>query len=155
MVYNRVGLSVPTKLRNHRHQLTPHLSITPAEIAYLRAVISVHPWQAPAASVLWICLFCTLDLPVLYTGRTGTSTVCGLLSPVSPTCLGSDSTAACQAPLSMAFSRQGYLSGLPFPPPRDLPDPGMEPTSRHWQADSLHEVFRAHPCCSMSQHVIV
>ena len=31
-------------------------------------------------------------------------------------------TAACQAPLSMAFSRQEYWSGLPFPPPEDLPD---------------------------------
>ena len=38
-------------------------------------------------------------------------------------------TAAPQAPLSMEFSRQEYGSGLPFPPPGDLPDPGMEPTS--------------------------
>ena len=35
--------------------------------------------------------------------------------------------AAHQAPLSMGFSRQEYWSGLPFPPPGDLPDPGMEP----------------------------
>ena len=35
-------------------------------------------------------------------------------------------TVACQAPLSMGFSRQEYWSGLPFPPPGDLPDPGME-----------------------------
>jgi len=33
------------------------------------------------------------------------------------------------APLSMEFSRQKYWSGLPFPPPEDLPDPGIEPTS--------------------------
>ena len=33
----------------------------------------------------------------------------------------------CQAPLSMGFSRQEYWSGLPFPSPGDLPDPGMEP----------------------------
>ena len=33
---------------------------------------------------------------------------------------------ACQAPLSMGFSRQGYWSGLPFPPPEELPDPGMK-----------------------------
>ena len=38
-------------------------------------------------------------------------------------------TVARQAPLSMGFSRQEYWSGLPFPPPGDLPDPGMEPTS--------------------------
>ena len=37
-------------------------------------------------------------------------------------------TVACQAPLSMGFPRQGYWSGLPFPPPRDLPDPGIGPT---------------------------
>ena len=35
-------------------------------------------------------------------------------------------TAAHQAPLSMGFSRQGYWSGLPCPPPWDLPDPGIE-----------------------------
>ena len=38
-------------------------------------------------------------------------------------------TAACQAPLSMGFSRQDYWSGLPRPPPEDLPNPGIEPTS--------------------------
>ena len=32
-----------------------------------------------------------------------------------------------QAPLFMGFSRQEYWSRLPFPPPRDLPDPGIEP----------------------------
>ena len=34
---------------------------------------------------------------------------------------------ACQAPLSMKFSRQEYWSGLPFPTPGDLPEPGIEP----------------------------
>ena len=34
-----------------------------------------------------------------------------------------------QAPLSMAFSRQEYWSGLPCPPPGDLPDPGIKPKS--------------------------
>ena len=38
-------------------------------------------------------------------------------------------TVAYQAPLSMGFSRQEYWSGLPFPSPGDLPDPGIEPTS--------------------------
>ena len=37
--------------------------------------------------------------------------------------------AACQAPLSMEFSRQEGWDGLPFPPPGDLPDPGIEPAS--------------------------
>ena len=38
-------------------------------------------------------------------------------------------TVACQTPLSMGFSRQEYWSGLPFPPPGDLPDPGIEPAT--------------------------
>ena len=38
-------------------------------------------------------------------------------------------TVALQAPVSMGFSRQEYWSGLPFPPPGDLPNPGSEPTS--------------------------
>ena len=35
-------------------------------------------------------------------------------------------TIACQAPLSMGFSRQVYWSGLPCPPPGDLPNPGIK-----------------------------
>ena len=34
-----------------------------------------------------------------------------------------------QVPLSMGFSRQEYWSGLPYPPPGDLPKPGIKPTS--------------------------
>ena len=46
-------------------------------------------------------------------------------------------TVAHQAPLSMGFSRQEYWSGLSFPPPGDLPDPGTEPWPPALQADSL------------------
>ena len=42
-----------------------------------------------------------------------------------------------QAPLSMEFSRQEHWSGLPFPSPEDLPDPGIEPRSPTLQADAL------------------
>ena len=42
-----------------------------------------------------------------------------------------------QASLSIGFSRQEYCSGLPFPSPRDLPDPGIELGSPALQADSL------------------
>ena len=38
-------------------------------------------------------------------------------------------TIALQVPLSVGFPRQEYPNGLPFPPPGDFPDPGMEPTS--------------------------
>ena len=46
-------------------------------------------------------------------------------------------TAASQAPLYMGFSRQQYWSGLPFPSPADLPDPGTEPGSPALEADAL------------------
>ena len=46
-------------------------------------------------------------------------------------------TVACQAPLSMGFSRQEYWSGLPFPSPEDLPNPGIKPGSPALQADAL------------------
>ena len=46
-------------------------------------------------------------------------------------------TAAHQAPLSMGFSRQEYWSGLPFPSPGGLPNPGIEPRSPALQADAL------------------
>ena len=42
-----------------------------------------------------------------------------------------------QAPLSVGFSRQGYWSGLPFPSPGDLPNPGIKPESPALQADAL------------------
>ena len=46
-------------------------------------------------------------------------------------------TVAYQAPSSMGFSRQEYWSGLPFPFPGDLPNPGIEPRSPALQADAL------------------
>ena len=46
-------------------------------------------------------------------------------------------TVARLAPLVIEFSRQEYWSGLPFPSPRDLPDPGIEPRSPALQADAL------------------
>ena len=42
-----------------------------------------------------------------------------------------------QAPPSMEFSRQDYWSGLPFPSPGDLPDPGIKPGSPALRADAL------------------
>ena len=46
-------------------------------------------------------------------------------------------TVAYEAPQSMGFSSQEYWSGLPFPSPGDLPDPGVEPRSPALQADAL------------------
>ena len=46
-------------------------------------------------------------------------------------------TVAYQAPPSMGFSRQECWSGLPFPSPGDLPNPGIEPRSPALEADAL------------------
>ena len=68
-------------------------------------------------------------------GRLGGSAG-GLVTKLHPT-LVTLWTVACQALLSMGLSRQEYWSGLPFPPPGDLPDPGIKPRSPALQADSL------------------
>ena len=60
----------------------------------------------------------------------------GLVAKLCPT-LATSWTVACQAPLSMRFSRQEYWSGLAFPSPGDLPDPGIEPGSPALEADAL------------------
>ena len=63
-------------------------------------------------------------------------------------------TASHQAPLLMEFTRQEYGSGLPCPPPGDLPDPRIKPTSLlHLQADSLPLVppVKPVPCYGTSK----
>jgi len=54
-------------------------------------------------------------------------------------------TVARQAPLSMGFSRQECWSGLPFPSPGDLPNPGIEPRSPALQGDSLPTELQGKP----------
>ena len=56
-------------------------------------------------------------------------------------------TVACQASLSTGFSRQEYWSGLPFPSPGDLPNPGIEPGSPALEADALTSFLG--PSCSL------
>ena len=58
-------------------------------------------------------------------------------------------TVTCQTPLSMEFSRQEYSSGLPFPSPEDLPNPGVEAGSRALQADSLPSEPLGKPYCTV------
>ena len=55
-------------------------------------------------------------------------------------------TVAYQASLSMGFSRQEYWSGLPFPSPGDLPNPGTEPGSPALEADALTSEPPGKPC---------
>ena len=72
-------------------------------------------------------------------------TVCSVMSDsLQPLC-----AVAHQASLTRRFSRQEYWSGLPFPSPGDLPNPGIEPLSPALQAGSLplsHQVYyKAYP----------
>ena len=60
-----------------------------------------------------------------------------VLTPSVVSDFGTPWTVACQAPLSIGFSRQEYWSGLPLPSPGDLPNPGTEPGSPALHADSL------------------
>ena len=55
-----------------------------------------------------------------------------------------------QAPLSMRFPRQEYWSGLPFPPPGDLPYPGIKPMSLAWAG----EFFTIEPLGSPNTYII-
>ena len=57
--------------------------------------------------------------------------------PVSHCLFATPQTVACQAALSMGFSRQESWSRWPFPLPGDLPNPGIEPASPELEADSL------------------
>ena len=59
-------------------------------------------------------------------------------------------TIAHQAPLSMEFSRQEYWSGLPFPSPGDLSNPGIKPESPALQADSLQSEPTGKPSINSS-----
>ena len=62
-------------------------------------------------------------------------------------------TAACQALLSVGFSRQEYWSGLPCPPPGDLPNPAIEPGSPALHADSLPAELPGKPSKGYSHNV--
>ena len=61
---------------------------------------------------------------------------------------------ACQAPLPMGFSRQEYWSGLPCPPPGDLPDPGIKSASPAWQVDSLSLSHPGNQFCHLRDIII-
>ena len=65
-------------------------------------------------------------------------------------------TVACQAPLSMRFSKQEYWSGLPCPPPGDLPDPGIRThiILRHpgWASEFFTTVSPGKPCVLSVNH---
>ena len=75
------------------------------------------------------------------------SSTCGGGGLVTKLCLTlmTPRTVACQSPLSMGFSRQEYWSGLPFPFPGNVPNPGIESGSPALQAYSLPTTREALP----------
>ena len=77
--------------------------------------------------IIYSIIYCFMPYVCIFVGVE--SLIC--VSFVTP------STIAHQAPPSMEFSKQEYWSGLPFPSPGDLPDPGIEPGSPVLQADAL------------------
>ena len=100
---------------------------------YTSMLLSVHPSLSFACCVPESVLYASVSIPTLQIGSAVSffwiPCVC-MLSCFSRVRLFETLwTAAHQAPLSMGFSRQEYRRGLPCPPPRDLPDPGIEPTS--------------------------
>ena len=84
-------------------------------------------WEHTVADIpslhvsVWVCV-CNRHDPNSHNGRV---CVCAQLSPT----LCNPMDYSPQAPLSIGFPRQEYWSRLPFPPPGDLPDPGIEPAS--------------------------
>ena len=105
-----------------------HLSVRPSLPTVLNSAERPSPGFPSAITLRF--LFCTL------LGAMRFLCCCSLVTVSCPTpCDPMDCSP--QTPLSVGFSRQEYWSGLPFSSPGDLPDPGIEPGSPAWQADSL------------------
>ena len=83
--------------------------------------------------------------PVANNGIQALSTGGGGLVAKSCLTLATPWTIACQAPLSMGFSRQEHWSGVPFLSPGDLSHPGIEPGSPALQADYLLTELQGNP----------
>ena len=119
----------------------------------LKSLLQHH---SSKASILQCSAFFTVQLshPYMTTGKTIALTRRTFVSKVQTN--GSLSrvwlfatpwTAAYQAPLSVEFSRQEYLSGLTFSPPKDLPDPGIKPVSPAAPALASRFFTTWEPCC--------
>ena len=95
-------------------------------LAVQGALKSLLQHHSSKASILWCSAFFTVQLshPYMTTGKTIALTRRSYFSRVQ--LIVTLWTVACQAPLSMGFSRQEYWSGLSCPPPGDLPNPGIE-----------------------------
>ena len=83
------------------------------ELSFGRRIVRTFWWRSMILALLWLYIVIAKKVKSL-------SYVWLFATPW---------TVACQASLYMGFSRQEYWSGLPFPSPGDLPDPGIEPRS--------------------------
>ena len=80
--------------------------------------------------------------------------MCGVVAKSCPT-LVTPWSVACQAPLSMRFSKQGYWSGVPFLSPGDVSNPGIKPRSTALQADSLLTEPQGKLCGNSGYHQFI
>ena len=103
------GRSTPKRLRMRKHTKTAEM--------HIKGKTSESPDFPCVKSAKFLYLKCLILFVAAFVQ---------LLNHVS---FAAPWTIACQAPLSMGFPRQEYSSGLPFPSPGDIPNPGIEPTS--------------------------
>ena len=129
-------------------------------VLYLAHKVGVGTWKFIRAFVVLINIILNFKLygnlsPFVLTWLSDTterlkSTQCVACSVVSDSA--TPWTVACQAPLSMGFSRQEYWSALPFPSPGDLPDPGIEPPSPVLAGDSFLLSHLGNPLIYLYSH---
>ena len=171
----RGGMSVMDSTTSARRDLPSVSSLLRSQMLVQGESLGVSWWMGESILVGWRlrrgitrfeqgnCIFDTRCKTVLQTdclnfllypeglfAQTPTQSV--LFLPQGPSCqlifvpLRTTWTVACQVPLSMGFLRQGYWSGLLFPSPGDLPDPGIELVSPVCQTDSL-PLSHQKQCC--------
>ena len=102
------------------------LSIYSATSTHISVCVSIHLCLAECLYILCLSLylyFCIYMFICVHSYTVIYLCLCCIQLFATPW------TAACQALLSMVFPRQGYRSGLPFPIPWDLPNPGIKPKS--------------------------
>ena len=109
--------------------------------------LRVETWPEASRNPLWgiLWVFIIGDFYVVLGKNWCEKVLCVCAQSCPPLCNSVD--CARQAPLCMGSPRPECWSGLPFPPPGDLPDPGSEPTSPASQADSLPLSHLRSPVC--------
>ena len=117
----------PSRLCTWSHMSTV-TRVTPFPNTVPGATLIQSPWWPPPQTLFIFCLLTSHPLTVLSGGGLVTKSCLTFVTPW---------TIAGKVPPSMRFSRKEYWSGLPFPSPGNLLDPGIEPGSPALQAGSL------------------